>query len=216
MCVSIICVSSDIIIDFFFWVLFFSRFFLLQKDFEIQKTKTIFYVSSESKSFFFDAYRHERRRRRRRRQKRTRPAKNHLSSFRGGGGGGQKAASPSRLRIENSPPFLRRHRVGIHTHKKREEEISLRSFRFEGHTQQQHRERPTVVVTVPVFFAAFGTRRRSRDHAKPKRGCATQRTTSKTRRWCAWLSLSSADYERRACFLCRRRERFFSFHLCTP
>ena len=102
-------------------MLFFSRFFLLQKDFEIQKTKTIFYVSSsESKSFFFDACSHERRRRRRRRrQKRTRPAKNHLSSFRGGsGGGGQKAASPSRLRIENSPPFLRRHRVGIHTHKK--------------------------------------------------------------------------------------------------
>ena len=99
-------------------MLFFSRFFLLQKDFEIQKTKTIFYVSSESKSFFFDACSHERRRRRRRRQKRTRPAKNHLSSFRGGGGGGQKAASPSRLRIENSPPFLRRHRVGIHTQKK--------------------------------------------------------------------------------------------------
>ena len=170
-------------------MLFFSRFFLLQKDFEIQKTKTIFYVSSsESKSFFFDACSHERRRRRRRRrrQKRTRPAKNHLSSFRGGsGGGGQKAASPSRLRRENSPPFLRRHRVGIHNTQKREEEISLRSFRFEGHTQQQHRERPTVVVTVPVFFAAFGTRRRSRDHAKPKRGCATQRTTSKTRRWCA-------------------------------
>ena len=53
------------------------------------------------------------------------------------------------------------------------------------HTQQ--RERPTVVVTLPVFFAAFGTTRRSRDqNAKPKRGCATQRTTSsKTRRWCA-------------------------------
>ena len=164
-------------------MLFFSRFFLLQKDFEIQKTKTIFYVSSESKSFFFDACSHERRRRRRRRQKRTRPAKNHLSSFRGGGGGGQKAASPSRLRIENSPPFLRRHRVGIHTQKKGGGDIfAIISIR-RTHTQQ--RERPTVVVTLPVFFAAFGTTRRSRDHAKPKRGCATQRTTSKTRRWCA-------------------------------
>ena len=164
-------------------MLFFSRFFLLQKDFEIQKTKTIFYVSSESKSFFFDACSHERRRRRRRRQKRTRPAKNHLSSFRGGGGGGQKAASPSRLRIENSPPFLRRHRVGIHTQKKGRRRYLC--DHFDSKDTQQQRERPTVVVTLPVFFAAFGTTRRSRDHAKPKRGCATQRTTSKTRRWCA-------------------------------
>ena len=163
-------------------MLFFSRFFFwCKKTFEIQKTKTIFYVSSsESKSFFFDAcvvtnddddVNDDDD------DKRERGPRKTLSS--------QKAASPSRLRRENSPPFLRRHRVGIHNTQKREEEISLRSFRFEGHTQQQHREKPTVVVTVPVFFAAFGTRRRSRDHAKPKRGCATQRTTSKTRRWCA-------------------------------
>ena len=157
----------------------------MQKDFRDTKNQNHFLrlIIRVEKLLLRRVCSHERRRRKRRRKRRQKT----LSSFRGGGGGGggQKAASPSRLRRENSPPFLRRHRVGIHNTQKREEEISLRSFRFEGHTQQQHRERPTVVVTVPVFFAAFGTRRRSRDHAKPKRGCATQRTTSKTRRWCA-------------------------------
>ena len=201
-------------------MLFFSRFFLLQKDFEIQKTKTIFYVSSSaSKSFFFDACSHERRRRRRRRrrQKRTRPAKNHLSSFRGGGGGGggQKAASPSRLRIENSPPFLRRHhRVGIHTHKKREEEISLRSFRFEGHTHTTTRETDCSSHITCVFRGVCDDEEVARPKRKAEEACVCDTADDLFKDAalvCMTLSLSStADDERRACFLCRRRrERFF-------
>ena len=198
-------------------MLFFSRFFLLQKDFEIQKTKTIFYVSSESKSFFFDACSHERRRkrrrrrRRRRRQKRTRPAKNHLSSFRGGsGGGGQKAASPSRLRIENSPPFLRRHRVGIHTHKKGRRRYLCDHFDSKD-THTTTRETDCSSHITCVFRGVWD----DEEVARPKRKaeawvCDTADDLFKDAALvCMTLSLSSADYETCVFFVQKKREIFF-------
>ncbi len=145
-------------------MLFLSRFFLLQT---LRYKKPKFIYVSESKSFFFDACSHERRRRRR--QKRTRPAKNAFVVSWWRWWWSKSCLSVSSSNRELSPLFETASSSNScrDPHKKKGGDIfAIISIR---RTHTQHRERPTVVVTLPVFFAAFGT---TRHHAKPKRGCA--------------------------------------------
>ena len=103
-----------------------------------------------------------------------------------------------------------------HTHKK-EEEISLRYFDSGTHTQQQRETDCSSHITC-VFRGVCDDEEVARPKRKAEEAwvCDTADDLFKDAALvCMTLSLSStADDERRACFLCRRRrERFFSFHL---
>ena len=144
--------------------------------------------------------------------KRERGPRKTLSSFRGGGGGGQKAASPSRLRIENSPPFLRRHRVGIHTHKKGRRRYLCDHFDSKD-THTTTRETDCSSHITCVFRGVWD----DEEVARPRKAEAWVCDTADDLKDAALvrMTLSLLCRLRRACFLCRIEERERDFFRST-
>ena len=181
----------------FFECFFSLDFFCCKKTLRYKKPKFI-YVS-ESKSFFFDACSHERRRRRR--QKRTRPAKNAFVVSWWRWWWSKSCLSVSSSNRELSPLFETASCRDPHT-KKREEEISLRSFRFEGHTTTTRETDCSSHITC-VFRGVWD----DEEVARPRKAEAWVCDTADDLDAAVCMTLSLLCRLRRACFLCRIEER---------